>query len=351
MILPGERPTGRPPLAAAAAVALAALLVSGPAGAQWVRVRARTAVWAELSSDGSRLQGWLADDRGVRLPDQRVLVQILPGPAQWVTTDGTGSFEAAVPQATGAATARVAYPGGAFHAPSSLETTIDPSRLPVRLSLVAPTEASLGDESVELQVRAERSAQPVSIAVTMAVEGAESRLAEVSTDRTGWASLSVRPDELGAEGHVALVARYAGDETNAPALARAELLLVDPTTVTLCARRSRVSAGDSFVFEGTLTGHGGALGGEEVVVVEGNAVVASARTGADGRFTARLPARELADRRTVELVAAYDSPVRARRSSRSQPIVVRVAVPEPLPTWVLIVPAALTLALDRKSVV
>lgn len=322
-------------------VALAAPL---PAWAQSVRVKARTSLWVDLSEAQGALEGFLANDRGDRIAGRRV--SISSGTVtQSVITDHDGAFEAPFPLGLRAQTLTVEFAGDPYLEPSSIVRAIDPSRLPVDLQLVMPTIVSLADSAIEAQVRAEHNGQPVRIEIDIIDAATSDVLASATTGPDGWASMAIETEGLGRPGQHSFHAVFEGDASLAPSLARAEVLLVDATQVTLHAAPTTFFPEDRVRFEGVLSGTFEPLAGQEIAIEAGDTTIGHGTTGGDGAFAVELPGEALPHGDRFSVVARYRSSTAARSSCVSAPVALRFQEAQPMDWRFVTVPAGVTVIL------
>lgn len=309
-----------------------------------MRVKARTSLWVDASEAQGLLDGYLADDRGERIAGRRVSISS-GSVTESVITGPDGAFQARFPLGLRAQTLTVEFAGDPYLEPSSLVREIDPSRLPVDLQLVMPTIVSLADTSIEAQVHAEHNGQPVRIAIDIVDAGTSEVLASATTGHDGWASMAIETDGLGRPGQHGFHAVFAGDASLAPSLARAEVLLVDATRITLRAAPAVFFPEHTVRFEGLLSGTFAPLPGEEIALEAGETTIGHATTGRDGVFTAEIPGDALPHAGRLSVVARYRSSTTARSSCVSAPVSLRFQDAQPIDWRFVTAPAGVTVML------
>jgi hypothetical protein len=318
--------------------------VATPAWSQSVRVKARTSLWVDASESEGLLEGFLADDNGDRIAGRRITVSS-GGSTRSVVTDQSGMFDVPFPLGLRAQTIVVEFSGDPYLEPSSIARDIDPSRLPVELQLILPTVVSLGDPAIEAQVHAEHGGSPVQIQVDVIDPTTERVLAGERTGADGWASMTIATEVVGRPGPHSFHARFDGDGSLAPSLARAEVLVVDATRITLSATPAVVFPEDTVLFGGELSGVFEPIPGQEIALEAGGATVAHATTDADGAFAAEVVARELRHVGELAVVARFRSTLAARSSCESPPVSLRLRDAQPMDWRFVTVPASVTVAL------
>jgi hypothetical protein len=309
-----------------------------------VRVKARTSLWVDTSEAQGLLNGYLADDRGDRIAGRRVSISS-GNVTESVITDHDGAFEAPFPLGLRAQTLTVVFEGDPYLEPSSITREIDPLRLPVDLQLIMPTIVSLTDASIEAQVRAEHNGQPVRIAIDIVDAATSDVLSSSTTGPDGWASMAIETEALGRPGQHSFHAVFGGDASLAPSLARAEVLLVDATQVTLHASPTTFFPEDSVRFEGVLSGTFEPLSGQEIALEAGEATIGHATTGHDGAFVAELSGDELPHADRLSVVARFRSSTAARSSCVSAAVSLQFQEAQPMDWRFVTLPAGVTIML------
>ena len=317
------------------------MVVAAPARGQSVRVQARTTLWVEIDEEDGQLRGWLAEDSGRRLANKTIEVAA-GGSTHEVTTDRRGEFELELPGGLGERLVTVNYEGSDYHRPSSLERRVDPSRLPVELQLVVPTVLVLDAPQLEVQVLAERNGHPLSLPVEVVDPNSRQVLASGETGNTGWSHLSFDARILGHPGPHELHARFTGSPYLAPALGRAETLLVDVPALSLGSERTALLPEQRLQLRGTLVGVFAPLTGQEVTIEADGRTLKHVNTSPAGSFETSLEAAELPVDEPSALVARYRSNSLTRRSAVSPPVEISVVRPQPLSLEQLLVPAIAT---------
>jgi hypothetical protein len=329
------------PLTTALAASVAVLLASAPALGQSVRVRSRTVVWAQISPDSERLEGYLADDLGHRLAGKSVVV-VWSGGRLTVRTDERGEFGLALSGVTGVQQLTLAFEGDEFLEAVSNVIGFDPVRRAVRLQLMLPSTVPLDRELVEVQVRAEQGDQPLQLPITITLQPTGEVIGQGETDPSGWAHVSIETNAFRVPGRHTLEARTEGDETFAPALTQASLIAEDVTVLTLVTNRRRLLTDEHLQLRGRLTGARGALPREVIRLQTGDQTLDETITDGEGAFEISLPARSLAVDQQSEVRARYESPLPWRRSCESPAQRIFVEQPQPMNWGQVVVPVLVT---------
>ena len=309
-----------------------------------VRIKSRSVLWAEVSPDGSTLDGYLADDRDRRLTNREI--EVATGPVvRRARTDADGAFSIPLTTAVGAQTINITFRGDAYQTEAVILREYDPGRIPLRIQLLAPSEVLLNRDTTEVQVRAEQGEQPVEIPVSVALLPRGSILGRGRTTASGWASITIETKAFGGPGRRVLDADFRGDARYAPAKSQARLLVVDVTAVTLVTDRQRLLPDEHLLASGTLSGSAGPLPGEVLHVLAGDRVLSEVVTDAEGRYEARVTGGELTIGEWTPLTARYRSALPWRRPSRSSEVSVTVERPIPMNWGWVFVPLSITVVL------
>lgn len=341
------------PVAAMLLVALAAGAPGDAAAAPVVDVRARTAIEIDpirRDFDGITVRGRVVD-KFSRAPVPWVSVELrLDQYVRSTSADSSGGFTATFAVTAGRHDLTVEFRGDLHHESSRFEILgFDVSKNPLSLGLtLSRGVASYGEDDVTAQVTASSDFGGVAlpIAVLVGPEGADERdlvpVGVVRTDEAGNGELAIPVARLGEPGRKQVLARYDGDIAYDEARATATFLIKTDTAIEFETSSTDLAYEDRFRGRGTvLDARGGGVDGGAVTLMVGSRSVAETGAKADGTFAFDVPASELgAGKFNVQVV--FDPSLEWQRSSRSDPLTVVVAQPEPVPVSYTVAAFALT---------
>jgi hypothetical protein len=299
-----------------------------------VEIKAQT----QLSLTSVRLQpdgtveviGQLIDKlTGEGIPHRRVTVTVA-GERTVANTDSSGNFKVifdrpeAGPQRIGLAF------GGADHVDAAppLEITTDPAKQHVALAIAKIDDVPDG---VRLVVTAKIDNQAITVPVQLAVGAAsDATLAPLRAEQTNQPFVLRRADAGGAGTH-RLRASFLGDDSRQATSAELTLELASVTTTTMTVSATTLAYEDDLVVTGRVADDDGhAVGRAAVTLAAGDRRLAQGATLDDGSYKLRVEASVLGEGQFGVQVAA--EPAKSYvKSSRSQPVVIRIAAPSPVP--------------------
>jgi hypothetical protein len=335
-----------------ALIVLAVLLASTTTPA-WagpiVNVRARTRI--EVDSLGkSGVRGHLYE-AGSNAPLAGLSVAVSVDGRELVTsTNPNGGFRAVIALDPGPHTVSARFLGDAEYEASEVQDfRADVGKETPAITLTLPSELEAGrplEGAVEVTVG--RDHLPLAVTLTLSVGPATGQLLQVgtvSTDDAGRAALSIPAERLGGAGERRVRLSFAGEDAINPAAADLPVRVM--STTSLADFRSppgAVAYEDNLSVSGRLVDEAGAgVSGQTITISAGGERVGGTRTGADGRFEARLKASRFAPG-SVTLAAEYVSTTPWRRGARTPPVTVTIAEPRPVPVAYTIGAFALTFA-------
>jgi carboxypeptidase family protein len=289
-----------------------------------------------VEEDRLVLRGELRDrDLLTALPDREIELWSDTAGRVRVATDSGGTFVASLPAAQPAGAVWLRFPGDTFYLGAEIgPIRIDaPDRPPVALELRGPSEIRLGDADVPLFVAARSAGTPAHV-VARLKNGAGRLLASVTTgdDPT---PVRVPTRSLGPPGPVRIVA------TSEPSgFAVLDAMLRAPVRVGLRAVGTADVVGDPIDLEGDLGDANGPVAGAPIAVRARGQTMASGTTDARGKFRVSLDSGALSEG-PVDLQAVYTPHVPWREAGLSEPLVIHLMAPRPLPVAALLAPAAI----------
>lgn len=332
-------------LSALAAVAAITGHAGDAAAAPTIAIKARTQLHldnARRGSDGSVITTGVLRDRltGEGLAGQRVVI-VLAGGERVATTGSDGRFGASFPPAPSPLDIRLQFAGEDLLDPATLDLPqVEIDKDAVALTVTAtPTPGG-----VRLSASAAVGATAVTVPLMVLAGPAEGDdLRPLGLLPPGGRTLTRA--ELGGPGRRRARVTFAGDDTRARAEAETTFELTSPTTTTLeLARRS-------VAFEATVRASGQVRADDNagvarapVAIVAGDRRLAQAVTDAAGNYKVAVEAKLLgAGQHGLQAVVEPTSSFVV--GSRSPPVVVTVAGPEPAPNTITVMAFVLTAVL------
>ncbi len=332
------------------------VLVAPPAlAAPVVTVKGRTSVrvlGVQRSASGVVVQGELLDrDLGGGVKDRQVEITFVEGDAvrtRRVATDADGRFTLLLPGvSTTLQTFRISarFRGDHEYAADAQDPQeLDVTKAALELELGA-SDLDGTSASHPLHVRTRSEGQPVSVAVSLRIEGGR-HLGTVQTGADGSATLRVTSRDLGELGTAVLIAHFAGDARFNPTSRRHEILLSSPVALTLSAHESEVAADGEILLTGSVRDARAPIPGATIALEAMGRHAASALSDSAGRFAFRLSAAEFPPGR-LELTARFTPTLIWHRAATSPLLTLQILPPRPIPVGryvALVIATLLTLA-------
>jgi hypothetical protein len=342
-------------------LAFALILVgtSVPArSAPTIDIRAQTQIQLEsvkLQDEGvAEVTGQLADRlTGDGLGGQTVSITI-NGDTVSATTQPDGKFRAVIGVPIGPTKVELGFRGSALLDPARLETVTDPSREQVQLSiLVDPDEVieSAGAiETIEIDkndvrnqraVRENKRIAGVRLTVstldksklTVQIEvgnATDTTLKKLRTVDTGTAFVLSRK-EAGGPGSKRVRASFPGDATRQPATAEVTLEIKGETHTTMKLSTTELAFEDELVVTGKVTDDDeAAMPRVAVTLVSGDRRLAQGATDDKGAYRFEVEG-EIIGQGQFGIQVQSDIGIAYLKPSRSEPAIIRVAAPQPVP--------------------
>jgi hypothetical protein len=331
----------------AAFVALAVALPVA-AAAPTIDIRAQTSVALDrlrLRGDGlAEVTGQLVDRlTGDGLGNQTVSIRV-GDELITATTAPDGRFRATLPVPPGPQAVELSFPGGPLLEPAKQSITTDPSKAQVVLTV--SVEDAPGGAAILVQATADDipANLPVELAVGTRVElelgGATAGdVQPVTTIETGHAFLLTRK-AAGGPGAKRLRAVFAGDESRGKAQVEAAFELSTSTTTTMTVSTFE----DDLVVTGRVVDEEDKpVGRAAVTLVSGDRRLAQGATGDDGAYRFKVEG-EIIGQGQYAVQVTSDPGLSYIRGSRSQPAIIKISAPQPVPVSYTIAAFIATLA-------
>jgi hypothetical protein len=292
---------------------------------------------SRLQLDGVRREGEMVVVTGrlydpqtsLGLPDSSVEIVVSGAPVT-VETDADGRFSMAVSAPPGRQTIEMRFLGNASLDEATLTEVADPELSPVTLSF----EAKPTPTGVTLTVTAQEGSSAGSATfdaplLLYADRPGSDELTEIAKATAG-APIALTRKQLGGAGTRRFRADFAGDATHQPATVTGLYELTSSSKATLTINEKELAYEDTLTASGAITDEDGTgLAGAAVTLVAGDRRLAQGVSGADGRYSFRVEG-EILGAGTYGLQTLAE-PGGAIQLSRSEPVSVKVATPQPVP--------------------
>ena len=297
-----------------------------------VEIKAQTSLSlgsVRLLGDGTVLvTGQLVDKlTGDGIDGQTVLVRV-GGDTRHAATDPDGKFRVLVPGQPGQQRVELAFRGGsALDAAEPVSIMTDPSRAQVALTIRTEPNA----RGIALTVSALIDDQPTSVPVDITYTGAQDTawkpLRRIETNT----QLVVTRGDVGGAGARRIRASFAGDDARQPAIAEASIELATATTTTMTVESRQLAYEDDLVARGKVTDEDGKpVARAAVTLTAGDRRLAQGATKADGTYELDVEA-EILGTGQFGIWVQSDPGSPHVRASKSEPTIIQVAAPQPVP--------------------
>ncbi|MGN6106287.1 MAG: carboxypeptidase regulatory-like domain-containing protein, partial [Kofleriaceae bacterium] len=306
---------------------------AGPArAAPQVEIKAQTTLSVEKvrrsGDDGVAVSGHLVDKlTNEPIGNQVVLIE-LGGEVARATTDPDGRFSvmlSAVPH--GPQPLALRFAGGDQLDRAELRTTTDPTRAQVSLALRA--EDAPGGATIHVVATVDDQPSPLPVRLFWGLP-TDAQLAPLATITAGKPFALARA-QAGGPGPRRIRASFDGDENRQSATAEATIELTTSTTTTLAVSSTRLAYEDDLVATGKVTDEDGKpVARAAVALTAGDRRLAQGVTTPDGSYRFELEA-EILGQGQFGIQVQTDPGASYIRASRSSPVVVKIAAPQPVP--------------------
>lgn len=300
-----------------------------------IDIRAQTQLQLEsvkLRDEGvAEVAGLLADRlTGDGLGGQTVSITV-NGDTITTSTQPDGRFRANVGVPVGPTKVELSFRGSPLLDPSKLETVTDPSREQVTLTILVDPDEVIEQTrvvGVKLTVTALGKAKlPVQIEVGNATDTTLKKLRVVETGTP----FTLTRKDAGGPGSKRVRATFAGDATRQTATAEVTLELKGETQTSMTVSTTKLAYEDDLVVTGKVTDDdGAAMPRVAVTLVSGDRRLAQGATDGKGAYRFEVEG-EIIGQGQFAVQVQSDIGISYLKPSRSEPAIIRVAAPQPVP--------------------
>jgi hypothetical protein len=309
------------------------LVVSGLArAAPTVDIKAQT----QLQLESVRLRGSGDVEVSGKLTDkltgdgigQKTITISIGGQLVEATTEPDGRFTASVVVPPGPQPVQLKFRGGALLDGSELTQVADPSRAPV--TLVIRAEDAPGGQQILVTTTVDEVATPLPIDLALGAPG-DKDLKAVKTITSNAPFLLTRAD-AGGPGSKLVRATFKGNATYQIATGEVRFELTSQTTTTMAVNSTALAFEDDLVVTGkVMDEEGKPVAKAAVTLTSGeNKVLARGASSDTGAYKFDIEAEILGQGQWGVQVGA-DPNSSYIKGSRSAPVIIRVAAPQPVP--------------------
>ncbi|MGE0403441.1 MAG: carboxypeptidase-like regulatory domain-containing protein [Kofleriaceae bacterium] len=300
-----------------------------------IDIRAQTQLQLEsvkLRDEGvAEVAGMLADRlTGDGLGGQTVSITV-NGDTITTSTQPDGRFRANVGVPVGPTKVELSFRGSPLLDPSKLETVTDPSREQVTLTILVDPDEVIEQTrvvGVKLTVTALGKAKlPIQIEVGNATDTTLKKLRVVETGTP----FTLTRKDAGGPGSKRVRATFAGDATRQTATAEVTLELKGETQTSMTVSTTKLAFEDDLVVTGKVTDDdGAAMPRVAVTLVSGDRRLAQGATDPKGAYRFEVEG-EIIGQGQFAVQVQSDIGISYLKPSRSEPAIIRVAAPQPVP--------------------
>lgn len=319
------------------------LVAAAASAAPVVEIRAKTQLslgHVKLRDGGVvEVSGQLVDKlTGEGIAGQKVYVT-LGGQTSWTTTEADGSFRLTTAGAAGPQQVTLAYQGGLnsrIEAADPLTVTTDPAKSQVDLAIVKVADT---DHGPLVRVNAVSEDGPVSVPVTLeAASPGKDDWKDVLHTTTN-TDLTLARAAVGAPGLHRIRATFAGDDARQKATAEATIEWTSTTATTMTVSAHRIAYEDKLAVTGRVTDEDGRpVARAAVTLMSGDRRLAQGATSEDGSYGFHVEAQIIAGPASAQtgdrqfgLQVTSDPGQSFVKASKSQPEVIAIRAPQPVP--------------------
>lgn len=317
-----------------------AVAVSAPISAlaaPTIDIRAQTTVALDrirLRGDGlAEVTGQLVDKlTGDGLGNQTVSIRV-GDELITATTAPDGRFRATLPVPPGPQAIELSFPGGPLLEPAKQSVTTDPSKAQVVLTV--SVEDAPGGAAILVQATADDlpTNLPVELSIGNRVElggAGEGELKPLTSIESGHAFLLTRKAAGGA-GAKRVKAVFAGDSARGKAQVEAAFELATATTTSMTVSTTKLAFEDDLIVTGSVIDEEDKpVARAAVTLVSGDRRLAQGATGDDGAYRFKVEGEIIGEGQYAVQVTS-DPGLSFIRGSRSQPAIIKVSSPQPVP--------------------
>ena len=320
----------------------AAVLVLCAAAAQaapQVEIRAKTQLsfgHVRLRDNGViEVSGQLVDKlTGEGIPKEKVFITV-GSQTTWAFTEQDGSFHVNVAGEPGPQQVTLAYKGGSnsrIEAADPLTITTDPARAQVELAIV-----KIQDGTFRVNAVTNDGPTVVPLSIEVGSPGKDD-WRPVTTIQSG-ADFQLSRKAVGGPGLHRVRATFAGDDARQKATAESTIEWTATTATTISVSNRRVAYEDKLGVAGKVTDEDGKpVARAAVTLMAGDRRIAQGATADDGSYSFRVEAQIIAGPASAEtgerqfgLQVQSDPGQSFVKASRSQPEVITIRAPQPVP--------------------
>ncbi|HEV7557363.1 MAG TPA: carboxypeptidase regulatory-like domain-containing protein [Kofleriaceae bacterium] len=297
-----------------------------------VEIKAQTQLQLDrvrLQADGvAEVSGQLVDKfTGEGIPDQVVTVRIA-GQSVTAQTDSNGRFHTTVEVPPGSQSVELAFHGANLLDRSQFATTTDPSRATIALTI--GVEQAPAGAKIVVHATADDQPAPLDIDLQVGPPGDDKQLRPLARVRSETPFLLKR-SAAGGPGPKHVRATFRGDDAQQPATADVTLELSSSTTTTMAIDKTSIAYEDDLVVTGkVMDDDDRPVAHAAVTLTSGDRRLAQAATTDDGAYKFKVEGQILGQGQFGVQVQS-ESGKSFVTSSRSAPIVVKIAAPQPVP--------------------
>jgi hypothetical protein len=309
-------------------------LAQGPsAAAPTVEIRARTQLAlgrVKLVAPGTvEVLGHLHDKHtGEGIGGERVVITIA-GVSQTITTRPDGSFLVRVPAPPGQIAVVLDYPGAArLERADRLTVTTDPTKSQVELVLKKTSDDPAG---ARLRIDAIADGGPLALPIDLSIASVgDDSFKPVRTAQSG-SELVFTRREAGGAGTYRLRAQFAGDTMYQAAVQTVTIEMTSGSTTTMSLSRLDLPFEDELVVTGrVIDDDRSPLGRAAVTLMSGDRRLAQGTTNDSGGYRFEIEG-EIIGQGQFGVQVQAEPGVSFIKGSRSEPAIIRVAAPQPVP--------------------
>ena len=314
-----------------ALITVACLLGTAVAAPQ-VEIKAQTQLSLgsiRLLGDGTVLvTGQLVDKlTGEGIDGQTVLV-LVGGVTRHAATDPDGRFRVLVPGEPGQQRVELTFRGSSMldkAEPVSIMT--DPSRAQVALAI--RTEPN--PRGLSLTIAATVDDKPAELPVTVSYGSTQDTALKLLEEATTNTPFAITRADVGGAGARRIRASFAGDDTRQPAIADATIELATATTTTMTVKSLALAFEDDLIATGKVIDEDGKpVARAAVTLTAGDRRLSQGATGADGTYKFDVEA-EILGKGQFGIWVQSDPGSPHVRPSKSEPAIITIAAPQPVP--------------------
>lgn len=307
-----------------------AVALSAAHAAPLVEIKGKTRLALDkvrLTGGGeAEVSGQLVDKlTGEGLPNQSVAI-IIAGQTVNATTDNQGKFTVHAPVPPGQVAVELRFRGAQALDKADLTTTTDPSRAQVTLAMTSEDTPDGASILVSASADDQLVRVPVEVGWATPTGGGHANSAGLFTGQ----KLSLTRRLAGGPGPYHLTATYPGDSERQPARTELSIELTSTTTTTATANTAQLPFEDELTLSGKITDADGTPLAAAVTLLAGDKRLAQGISDKDGKYALSVEGEVLGEGNWGMQVAAEPGKPYLK-ASKSTPIVVRVAAPQPVP--------------------